>query len=138
MNPHPEGNTHLKVLTSPARKLATRGTTNGNDRGSNEDRRRRREWLVRTYRADMDVMVIELRPGVRVVLDVLPGTEGALPACRCYRCGQLLSVETVTVDRIIPGCQGGTYVRTNIRPSCQPCASHTGGTLGTERRRSRS
>ena len=33
----------------------------------------------------------------------------------------------LTVDRIVPGCQGGRYVRTNIRPACGPCNSETGG-----------
>lgn len=47
--------------------------------------------------------------------------------CRCYRCGHLLTLETMTVDRIVPGCQGGTYRRTNIRPACSGCNSTTGG-----------
>lgn len=50
-------------------------------------------------------------------------------ACRCYRCGTLLTVDTVTVDRIKPGCKGGTYRRDNIRPACGPCNSETGGGL---------
>jgi hypothetical protein len=57
-----------------------------------------------------------------------------MPACRCYRCGKLLTVDTVTVDRIVPGCvktamfpNGGTYVRHNIRPACGDCNSKTGG-----------
>lgn len=87
--------------------MTTRGTTNGNRRGSSEDRRRRREWLVQTYRAD--------------------ASPFGQPACRCYRCGTLLTVDTVTVDRIIPGCRGGTYRRNNIRPACGACNSETGG-----------
>jgi 5-methylcytosine-specific restriction endonuclease McrA len=83
----------------------TRGTTNTNARGSSESRRRRRAWLVRTYAADV------------------PGW------CRCYRCGQLLDVTTVTVDRIVPGCLGGRYMRENIRPACARCNSETGGAL---------
>jgi 5-methylcytosine-specific restriction endonuclease McrA len=47
--------------------------------------------------------------------------------CRCFRCGELLDTTTVTVDRIIPGCQGGTYRRDNIRPACGGCNSETGG-----------
>lgn len=64
---------------------------------------------------------------------------------RCYRCGCLLfnpdsmedavaglmgvsvAADPLTVDRIIPGCQGGTYRRTNIRPACGSCNSETGG-----------
>lgn len=115
----------------------TRGATNGNVRGSSYDRRRRREWLLANYPADV---------------------EGF---CRCYRCGRLLFnpddhlpypgalvpyyvkaryywedgerrvdlAVPLTVDRIIPGCRGGTYRRNNIRPACGPCNSETGGPL---------
>lgn len=86
--------------------LTTRGTTNGNDRGSSRDRAARRAWLVRTYASD-------LGPGI----------------CRCYRCGVGLTAETVTVDRIVPGCRGGTYRRNNIRPACAGCNSTTGGSV---------
>jgi hypothetical protein len=105
---------------------ARRGTTNGNARGGSDDRRRRREWLVDCYRADVDVIVIELAYGpVLVAVDI--ATETSQPACRCYRCGVLLTADTVTVDRIKPGCRGGTYARPNIRPACGPCNSETGG-----------
>ncbi len=100
---------------------ARRGTTNRNDRGSSEDRRRRREWLIATFRANYDLARI---PGLGVIMT--PVGEGQ-PSCRCYRCGTLLTVDTVTVDRIIPGCQGGTYRRNNIRPACGSCNSETGG-----------
>lgn len=106
-----------------------RGTSNKNERGGSEDRRKRREWLVLTYRADVDVSTFAAG-GVSGYLG-LPHGEG-LPACRCYRCGMLLTVETVTADRIIPGCQGGTYRRNNIRPACGLCNSITGG--GTRRK----
>lgn len=102
----------------------TRGTTNGNARGGSDDRRRRREWLVQTFRADADVVVIPFDPPV--ITATLPGM--GVPACRCYRCGKLLTVETLTVDRVIPGCQGGTYARSNIRPACSRCNSSTGAT----------
>lgn len=85
--------------------MRTRGTSNSNARGSSSERRARRKWLVRTYAADV------------------PGK------CRCYRCGGLLDESTVTVDRIVPGCLGGRYVRDNIRPACAPCNSETGGAL---------
>lgn len=104
-----------------------RGTTNGNVRGSAADRLRRRQWLVETYRANVDVGSITTRMG-RVVFTETTLSLG-YPACRCYRCGTLLTVETVTVDRIIPGCKGGTYRRSNIRPACQPCNSVQGGGL---------
>lgn len=136
----------------------TRGTTNRNDRGSSYDRQRRREWLVETYRADIDMLTYTLRDGYRghyaplsrvlqshmeerlngqspVSYDWTHGVTSwqAHPACRCYRCGILLTVETVTVDRIVPGCKGGTYRRSNIRPACGPCNSETGGALASRR-----
>jgi hypothetical protein len=108
-----------------------RGTSNGNERGSAESRRRRREWLVRTYRADTDVTSVEvsvLDIGPLALLVPVPLGLGT-PACRCYRCGALLTVDTVTADRIKPGCQGGTYRRDNIRPACGRCNSITGGAV---------
>ena len=82
-----------------------RGTSNANDRGSSRDRARRRQWLMDTYASDV------------------PGH------CRCYRCGALLTLNTITVDRITPGMLGGRYTRANIRPACSTCNSSTGGSL---------
>lgn len=113
---------------------ARRGTTNGNARGGSDDRRRRREWLVQTFRADYDVIQIEdqFRTGEFVTIPV-EVNGGGLPACRCYRCGKLLTADTLTVDRIVPGCQGGTYARNNIRPACGTCNSSTGATTRRKR-----
>ncbi len=87
-------------------ELVTRGTTNTNVRGSAEARRRRRVWLVQTY------------------------GDGQTVECAFPGCNRLLTVETVTVDRYpIPGCQGGSYRRDNIRPACAPCNSRHGGGL---------
>lgn len=84
-------------------------TTNRNARGSSADRRRRREWLVAEY-----------GDGTRVV---------------CSTCPAVLTVDTVTADRHpIPGCEGGRYVRGNIRPMCARCNSSSGGLLGNLRR----
>jgi hypothetical protein len=124
------GGTSDRSPEQATKPLATRGTSNGNARGSSEARRRRRTWLVETYRADVDVQVIELFHGPLLVpVTASQGADGAQPACRCYRCGALLTADTVTVDRIKPGCRGGTYARTNIRPACGPCNSETGGPL---------
>lgn len=110
----------------------TRGTTNGNVRGNNTTRRQRREWLVDTYRADRDVADYATEPATFT------------PACRCYRCGILLTVDTVTVDRIKPGVDGGRYGtarqdaregRTNVRPACAACNSETGGPLATRKKK---
>lgn len=87
-----------------------RGTSNTNARGNSADRRRRRRFLVIAYAADVDGF------------------------CRCYRCGVLLDEATVTVDRIVPGCLGGRYVRSNIRPACADCNQETGSALGVRRR----
>lgn len=78
-----------------------RGCSNRNDRGSVEDRRRRKAFLLEVYAADVQL-------------------DGQ-PACRCYRCGCLLTAATITVDRIKPKAHGGTYRRDNIRPACDPC-----------------
>lgn len=112
--------------------VMTRGTTNRNARGGSVERLRRREWLVATYRADVDVVVLRNvgGSGQDVLIPVDPRCSDfpdRVPACRCYRCGALLTVETVSADRIIPGCQGGTYRRDNIRPCCGRCNSITGG-----------
>lgn len=121
-------------MTIEAARPKTRGTTNGNQRGSSTDRRARRSFIVLTYQSN------------------IPGF------CRCYRCGVLLynpddyldSAEgdvwarqgqsifpafPLTVDRIIPGCKGGTYRRSNIRPACGGCNSETGGALAGPRRK---
>lgn len=84
-----------------------RGTSNSNARGSSEDRRRRRAWLLSNF--------------------------GDGRSVRCYRCPQRLTDGTLTVDRIVPGVEGGTYRRDNIRPACAGCNSETGGRLGASR-----
>lgn len=108
-----------------------RGTSNSNERGSAEQRRRRKAWLIETYRANVDVATQDLLLGRRP-RPVLLGT--GTPAAYCYRCPTLLTFDTITVDRIIPGCKGGTYRRNNIRPACSFCNSSTGGKLAAERR----
>jgi 5-methylcytosine-specific restriction endonuclease McrA len=116
----------------------TRSTTNGNVRGSAQTRIRRRIWLVETYRANVDLVRTPIGTIYGVASVGTSAEEWApgctqVPACHCYRCGVLLSVDTVTVDRIIPGIKGGTYRRNNIRPACLGCNSSTGGRLGASR-----
>jgi hypothetical protein len=84
-----------------------RGTSNRNARGSSYDRRARRAFLLATF--------------------------GDGDTCPCYRCGATLDDSTITVDRIVPGRDGGTYRRGNIRPACGPCNSETGGALARRR-----
>lgn len=88
--------------------MRARGTTNANARGNSRDRRRRREWLLSTF--------------------------GDGRTCACVGCGAELDATTITVDRVVPGAEGGRYVRGNIRPMCAGCNSETGGRLGAERR----
>jgi 5-methylcytosine-specific restriction endonuclease McrA len=106
-------------------------------RGNVTDRQRRREWLLKTYAADMAI-AIPARFKVELIISALKADQyradgdTVLECCRCYRCGKLLTLETLTVDRIIPGCKGGTYRRNNIRPSCSNCANKQGGELRAE------
>lgn len=88
---------------------ARRGTSNGNSRGSSYDRARRKAWLMKHWAVTCD------KTTVAVV--------------RCWCCGDLLFEKDMTVDRIIPGCKGGKYVRGNIRPACAACNSEHGGAL---------
>lgn len=102
----------------------------GDCRGNNRDRRRRKQYLVEHYRANVDLAVTLDGEAVEV-----PHGEGE-PACRCYRCGCLLTVETVTVDRRIPGAEGGKYTDPlNLRPACAFDNSSTGGALGAARKK---
>lgn len=91
--------------------MTRRGTTNRNARGSSTERRRRREWLVVTF--------------------------GNGETCPCHDCGRTLTTDEVVADRIVPGIEGGTYRRGNIRPQCLPCSCVSGGHLAAKRNRER-
>lgn len=115
-----------------------RGVKNSNERGNAEARRRRRVWLLETYRANVDIAIeridgywFERQPGQSAVKVCKVGM--GIQACRCYRCGCLLTLLTLTVDRIIPGVKGGTYRRNNLRPACCGCNSETGGALASRK-----
>lgn len=86
-----------------------RGTSNKNCRGSSYDVRARKHWLLDTF-----------------------GDGTYAP---CSFCQVELDYGTLTVDRIIPGAEGGTYRRDNIRPACQPCNSIDGNDIRLKRRR---
>jgi 5-methylcytosine-specific restriction endonuclease McrA len=116
-----------------------RGASNGNDRGNVTQRQRRKTWLLTTYAADVkltryewgDGEVTYEPPKAEFAMAIFAGTAVSaveVETCRCYRCGTLLWAGTLTVDRIVPGCHGGTYARTNIRPACGKCNSETGAT----------
>ena len=80
----------------------------GDRRGNSKSRTVRRAWLLATF-----------------------GDGVTAP---CYRCGVSLDATTLTVDRVVPGCEGGSYRRDNIRPACKPCQDQTGGHLGVARK----
>lgn len=71
-----------------------RGTSNSNARGNSKARRARRQWLVDEF------------------------GNGRWVKCWKRGCKERLTVDTVTVDRIILGVDGGSYARNNIRPAC--------------------
>lgn len=116
--------------------------TNGNQRGSATQRRRRREWLLETYRADVDAVRIrhvfnghenvwfaksaydQVEMLAMLDEDAHIDLVGVEPACRCFRCGKLLTLATLTVDRIVPGYLGGRYRCDNVRPACERCNNH--------------
>lgn len=85
--------------------MTSRGTTNTNARGSAAARRARRQWLLNTF------------------------GDGQTAPC-AFECGAWVDIDSMTVDRFpIPGCDGGTYRRDNIRPACGHCNFASGGAL---------
>lgn len=135
-----------------------RSTSNSNTRGSSYQRRAHREWLVQEFRADVSIIRVMppldddilLHPLNRQLFDLwVRRLNGApdpndpyaglpyelVPACRCYRCGKLLTADEVSPDRWpIAGVDGGRYVRGNTRPSCEGCNTSTGSALGHARK----
>ena len=88
-----------------------RGTSNSNQRGSAESRRRRKQWLLDTF------------------------GNGTIAFCSYTKCSSVLDFDTITVDRHpTPGIEGGRYVRGNIRPMCGYHNSLDGHRLMRERR----
>lgn len=78
-----------------------------NARGSSYDRRRRKQWLLDEW--------------------------GNGTRARCWRlysdrCLGWVTLETITVDRVVMGKDGGRYTQDNIRPSCGPCNFEHGAT----------
>ena len=140
-------------MTAVQETKTRRGTTNGNARGSNETRARRRAYLLEEYAADVHVLRFTQAGGyvhggpTSVMYPSSPAMEESwadpetlapgetverMPTARCFHCGCLLwddpdqGPNHITVDRIVPGYQGGTYRRTNIRPACAKHNSELG------------
>lgn len=99
-------------MTQP-RRADRRSTSNTNVRGSAASRRARKVWLLSPAAGH--------------------GGDGTSVPC-AFACGTRVTLETIWVDRIVPGCYGGTYRRENIRPACEPCQLAEGGRLGQVRR----
>lgn len=132
-----------------------RGTTNRNDRGSSYQRRKRKDQLVLDWRANVSRVSCVIPPEALtkvhgpfsdVIREPVDGlirlwtswgyTDIAVePLCRCWRCGRTLDATEVVADRFpVPGCEGGRYVRGNMRPQCGPCSEWSGGKLAAERK----
>ncbi|KKL54632.1 hypothetical protein LCGC14_2263440 [marine sediment metagenome] len=69
----------------------------GEKRGNNQDRRRRKEWMLVHF-----------------------GNGETVP---CFHCDSRLDYDSVEADRIVPG---GAYRRENVQPSCRSCNSSRG------------
>lgn len=80
------------------------GRSNSDERGSSYDRRARRAWL----------------------LSAVSGFGGDGDKVPCWECGAMVNNRTMIVDRIIPGEDGGRYIRSNIRPHCRTCSCRSG------------
>jgi hypothetical protein len=80
--------------------LMSKGRRNSNERGNASNRRARKLWLLN-----------EFGDGVKAP---------------CWECGTLVDFDTMIVDRITPGEQGGTYRRNNIRVHCVGCSGRQG------------
>ena len=95
--------------------MSKRGTSNSNSRGSAADRLARKLWLLATFSPKL----------------------GPTEAWCEFNCGTIVTLKTISVDRYpIPGCEGGSYRRDNIRPSCSGCNSRHGSELARRAKRS--
>lgn len=84
----------IRVQLTRPRPPRARGTSNSNVRGSAASRRRRKQWLLDTF------------------------GDGVTAPCFVDGCTAVLTFDTITVDRIQLGVDGGSYRRGNIRPAC--------------------
>lgn len=82
----------------------------GDQRGNSKDRAARRRWLL-DPKSGFGGNGIWVPCAMRISAD----------------CTDIVDDSNMDVDRIVPGCLGGRYVRGNIRPACKSCnnlASH--------------
>ena len=118
-----------------------RGTSNSNVRGNTAARAARRAWLMKTYESNVPELVRCYRcciflynpDGVNISSSASPNDKKLalfeVPAEGLTGGHRMILASPLTIDRIIPGALGGTYAKTNIRPSCQECATITGNAL---------
>jgi len=85
--------------------------THAAGRGNSYDRRRRKVWMLKEFDKDL-------------------GPDKA----RCFKCKKILTYETITADRIIPGLDDGSYRHENLRPACGFDNSSDGAKLRWSRR----
>ena len=98
----------------------TRGTSNGNARGSASTRRARRRRLEARQAVD-GVLVCWRGCGTPLLVDDVAQALG-VPASERYE-----------VDRVVPGALGGRYTDDNVMPACRPCNNETGQAVRTGR-----
>jgi 5-methylcytosine-specific restriction endonuclease McrA len=49
--------------------------------------------------------------------------------CHCVYCNRWLTFKTLTVDRIVPGADGGSYQFENCLPACITCNARRGDNI---------
>lgn len=81
--------------------MTRRGSTNRNERGSAQQRRELKTW-----------MLAEFGDGI---------------SAPCFFCERPLLYSQITKDRFpVPGRRGGRYVKGNVRPACLSCNASEG------------
>jgi len=90
-----------------------RGTTNKYVTGNARDRARRRARIVARDGWPEVGIVLCRWCDVPLLQDDDPEAPG----------------QSVTMDRVVPGCEGGTYQLDNLVPACRNCNESRGGKL---------
>lgn len=93
-----------------------RSRSNKNETGSSYSRRVRKLWLLDTFGNGI--------------------TAPCMMQCSPH-CEGRVSLATLTVNRIVPGCRGGRYTRDNIEPACSPCNTLDGSLIGVMRKKAK-
>jgi hypothetical protein len=119
---------------------STNGRCNTNERGSSYCRRERKMWLLTKF-SDGRCMCGHVQNRHKTL--PYAGNHIACRHCECpkyrprvpcWECGAWVWFDTMVVDRIIPGEQGGRYTRDNIRIHCPKCSGRQGQKRTIEKR----